>query len=290
MYATKPTMDKFWRWDMLSPDPLIDAVEEFPAIDLACLGATSVGRRRDRKYILNESGARSLMAELPSTTMALCVDGSREFGYESMYFDTGDLMCFNLAAKGRRRRFKVRTRHYLTTDEQWLEVKTRGPRGLTLKDRTRFDGSLDPQWVEMVLATHGISPVPAENLVPTSDVSYTRSTLVLPDFSRVTIDRDLRWRSYETTREVPGLVIVETKTSGGANDADHLLWNHGVRPCHMSKYATGMALLFPSLTTNRWKRTLARLNAIQENHETEENLDADGRNGAVDPRRVYACG
>jgi len=266
-----------------------DALAQFPVVDLESLTETAQGRRRDRKYILTESGARSFLAGLPPTAMALCIDGSREFRYESMYFDTGDLMCFDSAAKGRRRRFKVRTRRYLATDEEWLEVKTRGPHGLTVKDRTRFDGSIDPEWVEMVLILRGIGHMPAEELVPTADVSYARSTLVLPDSSRVTIDRDLRWHSYEAVRRIPGLVIVETKTPGHANDADHWLWSHGVRPCHMSKYATGMALLFPTLRKNRWHRTLTRLNAIQENHETTENCYVDGQFGDADPRRLYAC-
>ena len=265
------------------------AVDTFPVIDLASLTKANEGQRRDRKYILTESGVSDLLSRLAPTTMALCTDDVREFRYESMYFDTGDLMCFDLAAKGRRNRFKVRTRHYLDTDQQWLEVKTHGPRGLTVKDRTPCDGSLDPEWVDMVLAMRGIGHVPAETLVPTADVSYIRSTLVLPDFSRVTIDRNLRWHSYEAARGIPELFIVETKTSGRANDADRLLWSRGVRPCRISKYATGMTLLFPSLKKNRWHETLTRLNAIQENHETTENLDASHQLGDVDPRRLYAC-
>jgi len=264
-----------------------DELATFPVIDLSSLTGIAQEQRRDRKYILTESEVSSFLAGLPRTSMALRIDGECEFGYESMYFDTGDLMCFGLAAKSRRRRFKVRTRHYLVTDEQWLEVKTRGPRGMTVKDRTQFDGFLDLEWVAMALALRGIENVPVENFVPTADVKYTRATLVLPDFSRVTIDWDLRWHSYETTRDVPGLVIAETKTSGGAGDADRWLWNNGIRPCHISKYATGMALLFPNLPTNRWHQTLTHMNAIQENHEIENSRDS-GRFGA--PRRVYACG
>ena len=266
------------------------ALESFPVIDLASVAEVAQAQRRDRKYILSMDNVGRFVAGFPQATMALCIDGSREFGYESMYFDTDDLMCFSLAAKSRRRRFKVRTRHYLATDEQWLEVKTRGPRSLTIKDRTRFDGCLDPEWVEMVLAIRGIGNVHAEKLVPTADVSYTRSTLVLPDFSRVTIDWNLRWHSYEATRAISDLVIVETKTTSSAGDADRWLWNHSVRPCRLSKYATGMALLFPTLPTNRWHQTLARMNAIQENHETQTSFDPVGRLGDIDPRRVYACG
>ena len=39
----------------------------------------------------------------------------RDFAYESVYFDTPDLLSFRMAAQPRRRRFKLRTRTYLDT-------------------------------------------------------------------------------------------------------------------------------------------------------------------------------
>jgi len=269
-----------------------DTITKLEGIDLATLDETvGLGTRRDRKYLLTESGANRFVAGLDPATRALDIDGSREFWYDSMYFDTGDLMCFLLAEKGRRRRFKVRTRHYAATDERWLEVKTRGPRGLTIKDRTRFNDYLDCEWVRTILAVRGIDHVPVEQFVPTAQVTYDRTTLALPDHSKVTIDRRLTWRSYETTRQIPGLVIVETKTRGTANLADRWLWSHGVRPCHLSKYATGMAVLFPYLKANRWHPTLTRLSQIQEkNHENSEMVDPyGGLFGDADPRRMHAC-
>ena len=267
-----------------------ELIETLPPIDLDTLRDLNCGRRRDRKYILTDEAADDFAASLPLTTMVLTIDDMREFGYESMYFDTGDLMCFHMAARGRRRRFKIRTRHYLATDQTWLEVKTKGPRGLTVKDRTQFDGCLDLTWVQTILAIRGIVQVPVDQLVPTAEVSYTRSTLLLPDLTRITIDKDLHWHSYETTRSLPGQVIVETKTPGHANLADRWLWGHGIRPTRISKYATGMAMLFPELASNRWHRTLARLHEIQEkDNETTQSFDIDDSLfGAADSHRLYA--
>jgi hypothetical protein len=43
--------------------------------------------------------------------------------------------------------------------------------------------------------------------------------------------------------------------------ADRFLWSHGHRPVRLSKFATGMALLDPALSHNRWHRTLTSVRA-----------------------------
>ena len=44
-----------------------------------------------------------------------------------------------MAARPRRRRFKLRTRSYLDTGSSYLEIKTRGARGTTVKERDEYD-------------------------------------------------------------------------------------------------------------------------------------------------------
>jgi hypothetical protein len=53
-----------------------------------------------------------------------------------------------------------------------------------------------------------------------------------------------------------GKVIMETKSGSAAGPLDRHLWAHGVRPCRISKFATGLAALNPQLPANRWHRTL----------------------------------
>ena len=58
--------------------------------------------------------------------------------------------------------------------------------------------------------------------------------------------------------KVDHLNVVETKNPSTASPTDRLLWHQGHRPARISKYATGMALLYANLPTNRWNRTIKR--------------------------------
>ena len=92
--------------------------------------------RVDRKYLLTTAEAEVVLAAVAALhPLVLDIDGTREFAYESVYFDTPDLLSYRLAAHDRRRRFKLRTRGYLDTDGAFLELKTRGSRSATVKDR-----------------------------------------------------------------------------------------------------------------------------------------------------------
>ncbi|WP_292705309.1 VTC domain-containing protein, partial [Microbacterium sp. SCN 71-17] len=97
--------------------------------------------RVDRKYLVPLASAAELLEELgrrPHAPRVLEMDARREMAYRSVYFDTPDLLSFRLAAHGRRRRFKLRTRSYLDTGSTFLEMKTRGARGSTQKDRDAY--------------------------------------------------------------------------------------------------------------------------------------------------------
>ena len=61
----------------------------------------------EARYQLPQQRALSVR---PEPTLASTVSS---FDYESVYFDTPDLTCYLLAARRRRRRFKIRTRTYV---------------------------------------------------------------------------------------------------------------------------------------------------------------------------------
>ena len=105
------------------------------SISLDRLTAAAVLQTRvDRKYILRADEAETVLAGLDAGTRTLEIDGQRAANYESVYFDTPELLSCRMAATGRRRRFKLRTRSYVDTAESYLEMKTRGARGTTVKD------------------------------------------------------------------------------------------------------------------------------------------------------------
>jgi len=222
--------------------------------------------RIDRKYLLTTPAAEQLVAGLAGSAQVLDIGGRRDLGYASLYFDTPDLTSYHLAARGRRRRFKVRRRTYLDTGQSFLEVKTRGGRGSTVKERTPDDDGHTPdldgprrRFVDDVLCRAGIGEV-AWRLLPVLGTAYQRTTLHLPaSDSRVTVDTDLSWSVPGGPQlAVPGLVVVETKSSATPSAADRWLWRVGSRPARVSKYGTGLAALHEHLPANRWHPVLRR--------------------------------
>lgn len=248
--------------------------------------------RFDRKYLLVRQQAETLLTEFDPGTRVLTIDGRRCFSYESVYFDTPDLLSYRQAVHARRHRFKVRTRSYLDSDLSFLEVKVRGDRQVTVKDRIDYD--LDTRYrltesgrryAESTLDRHRMDGSVAARLSPSLATRYTRITLLPEPGVRVTVDTDLEWaalrarggvqlpphtgpdrhpwqpdRLSDETRTTslaePDLVIVETKSGSRPSGVDRLLWRSGHRPLSLSKYGTGLAALRGELPSNKWARIL----------------------------------
>jgi len=262
-------------------------VAHLKAIDLDELNAlASLQTRVDRKYVVSVAALGQVLADLDGDSRALEIDGVRGSQYESVYFDTDSLESYQAAAHRRRRRFKVRTRAYLDSADCYLEVKTRGGRSLTVKERIAHPSERRSRltregvdYVDSALADAGIDAVGADNattgeqgaraLHPTMVTRYKRTTLFVParvdlpgTASRATIDVDLSWTTTDrrgvegTTLATPGLAIIETKSGSTSSRVDRVLWSHGIRPVNISKYGVGMAAIHPGLPSNKWHRVL----------------------------------
>jgi hypothetical protein len=234
-----------------------------PGVELAELDAVAaLLTRRDRKYLVPVAQAAAVLATLDGMHV-LDIDGRRGFRYQSVYFDTPDLVSYLAAARRRPARFKVRTRTYLDSGQGLLEVKTRDRRGLTVKRRIPHDAAATWLGADGLRFVAGIGEVGGEGtaraLRPTLTTSYTRSTILLPDGARLTVDTDLRaWDATGAGIWLPGLAILETKGRGAPSAADRALWAAGHRPLRISKYCTSLAVLDPRLPSNRWTRAMSR--------------------------------
>jgi len=242
-------------------------VDELEPISLAELTErASLLTRVDRKYLVPLADVDAVLDDLGDGARVLEIDGVRASEYQSVYFDNDGLDSYLAAARRRSRRFKVRTRSYLDSAQCYLEVKTRGGRSLTVKERVEHpfaeNDSLasDGGYVDFALTEAGIETVEAVELHPTLETRYHRTTLyIAEDDSRATIDTALSWsvpggRSIAT----PGLVVVETKSGATPSPVDRVLWAHGHRPANISKYGTGMAAMRPDLPSNKWRRVLTQ--------------------------------
>lgn len=245
----------------------MNRLDELDSIDLDELTDRAPRLTRvDRKYLVPITGLDRVLAGLGGATRVLEIDGVRASSYESVYFDTDGLESYLAAARRRRRRFKIRTRRYVDSELCFLEVKTRGGRSLTVKDRVEHpvdeSSSLesDDGYVDFALTEAGIEGVGVTELRPTLVTQYHRTTLYVPDDdSRATIDTALGWTVPRgESIETPGLVVVETKSGSTPSPVDRLLWANGHRPTNISKYGTGMAAIHPELPSNKWRRVLDR--------------------------------
>lgn len=246
-------------------------LDRLAAVDLDALNAEAeLQTRVDRKYILPLGDLAAVLDELPADARVLEVGGERALRYESRYFDTPALDSYLSAAHGRRRRFKVRARTYVDSDASFLEVKTRGGRSTTVKERIPVNcgATLEGPALDYAVETLAAAGIPraeriARRLRPVLTTRYRRVTLLLPaqrgsDASRGTIDVALEWEGTDAALTLPATVIVETKSGHRAGALDRALWRYGHRPATISKYGTGLAALRPDLPDNKWRRVLSR--------------------------------
>ena len=237
------------------------ALHRLPTVDLARLEVIApLQTRRDRKYLVPLADAIRLVELLPDDTRVLAIGAARSFRYASVYLDTPELTSYLAAARGRPDRWKVRVRSYLDTGASVVEVKRRDRRGRTVKVRRAQPAALGPNLDDggraFVAGCAGIGEQ-AAGLRPVLRTGYRRSTMLLPEGDRLTIDVGLCTSTIEGPRvALGGVAIIETKSQGAPCAADHALWRLGHRPVRVSKYCTSLAVLRPDLPSNRWTRAL----------------------------------
>ncbi|WP_026554936.1 polyphosphate polymerase domain-containing protein [Arthrobacter sp. 35W] len=242
-------------------------LSQLPPLSLEALNAAAALQTRvDRKYLVPLEKLSGILDSFAGEVHILQEAGLRLFAYDSVYFDTPALDSYFLAAFGRRRRYKIRTRSYLDSGVAFLEVKTEGSRSATVKERIPYDPSdrstITPEGAEYIAQTLQATALlpPPGPLAPVLETSYGRTTLYLPGSnSRATVDFNVTWTTPRGERLVLGdAVVLETKSGSTTGQLDKHLWRHGVRPSRISKFATGMAALTPGLPANRWHQTLMR--------------------------------
>jgi len=244
-------------------------------VALSDIDDVSAASRYDRKYLVSASSAQTLIADLSGEFGALDIDGRRSFDYLSVYFDTEDFATFRMHRQGRRRRFKIRTRHYGDPSSGMIEVKCKSARGQTVKYRRPHTGSspheLDADGHKFVAATlrhhYGLdldlSLLTA--LSWTVETSFQRVTLAdLAAGERVTIDTDLSVAGPEGSVAFDERwAIVEIKSPERRSRSDRALRNAGARERRLSKYCLGIAALHPNLQANPWQRSVRTLTGAE---------------------------
>ncbi|HEX2145348.1 MAG TPA: polyphosphate polymerase domain-containing protein [Glycomyces sp.] len=236
----------------------------FAPIDLeTVVDSANLQTRVDSKYLLSPEAYERFRDRLARTGDWRCLEigGRRRFAYESIYFDTPELLTYRQHRQGRRLRFKVRSRTYVDSGECAFEVKLKGARADTVKERMEYRavdaGRLAPDAADFLAETlrqaYGMD-VPL-GMAPRLRTDYRRHTLVdLRAATRITCDEDLAVAGATGAAAARRICLVEVKSAQAGGPVERLLWQSGARPVSVSKYCLAAAALYPWLGANPWAR------------------------------------
>lgn len=239
-----------------------DLLANFRTISLDALNErASLMRRMDNKYVLSTEALRHFLQAHVNRYDILRIHGVEQFQYQNAYLDSAGFDTFHDHNQGRRRRFKIRFRHYVEAEIIFFEIKLKGFRNQTIKYRLATDATAwqAPQLPENLygfLNTHlqehyGYAlPYPLQRSLR---VDYCRTTLVDRNHAgRITIDSCIHYHAPSGQLALPApYYVMEVKSPLGRSDADRWLRQQRHRPVQRcSKYCMGINLLvFPERNT-----------------------------------------
>ncbi len=253
-------------------------LEEFPSISLEHLTAQAeLLHRYDTKYLVHVNQLPDLYTTLASHMSVLEHEGLRCAPYSTTYFDTPDVRTYHDHLKGRRKRFKVRTRHYRDPNNGFLEIKMKKPRGQTLKVRwpyelSRIDAVLGD--AEMSLINEALRDSFYEEISDpfhrTLHTTFNRTTLFdISSLERITIDTQLTAslcgvvpNSHDPQSSVDlgqHCAIIEIKSPTKIGDTHRIFTHLGILQTSISKYCAGLSALRPDLINVPWREALRAL-------------------------------
>lgn len=251
---------------------LSSILEGFQPISLNEMEAVALLNRVDHKYVFSFAALQHTLLAVTNDYRVLMVNGNPLNHYRTLYFDTPGFRLFNMHVNGLAERYKVRSREYLDTHLNYLEVKHKTRKDRTIKKRLLTQAPLHHvsseagKWLDQVI------PWGNDCLEPKTWNTFTRTTLVnLERCERVTIDIDIAFYNTDHISLLEGIVIAEVKQTGH----DHLSpFRRLMREQHItaqgfSKYCVGTSLIFDSVKKNSMKKTLLQIKRISEGAKNE---------------------
>lgn len=244
----------------------MDELNRFTTISLDQLNAQAeLLRRFDTKYLVSLDQLPELLTSLPKTSLVLENNGKTTTPYTTHYYDTANLHTYYDHLKKRRKRFKIRTRHYGNPEHGYLEIKIKKPRGQTEKIRWEVDVSLIGDTLETEqrdllnkALTSAHYPPLIHRYFRTLQTNFLRTTVFeLTSLERITIDTQLHASTQQHSLLLgPHHAIVEIKSPTQAGHSHRLFTQLGIRPISVSKYCLAMTALKPALGGVPWREPL----------------------------------
>lgn len=217
--------------------------------------------RQELKFLV----PRSLMPQIVdylSGTYDLCLsaDNQMTHAYMSKYFDTEDLMFFNMHRQGKYNRMKVRVREYRNGESRrFLECKRKIKGYYTIKDRAQLhieDVHFNDDRIQSRLKEYELHP---DHLEEKARITYNRLIFAAKDrHSRVTVDFGIEAEDTHGNKAslLPQHCILEVKSEDTPKEMISYLKSLGLRPEAFSKYCVSLCMLRDDVRKNKWKQVL----------------------------------
>ncbi len=250
-------------------DIIAQQLEAFAPITLEEMDRVKLMNRTDTKFMIHLEQLPHLLSKAQPLYRVLEIETIRLLAYSSVYFDTDEIAMYTMHHNQKLNRYKVRLRQYLQSGYSFLEIKVKNNKGRTSKKRTEITQAefatyeLKNERSEFIESK---TPFSLNQLIPTLKNSFHRITLVDNNKSeRITIDLGLKFHGIKnlSIEEVSDLVIIEIKQEGGLKSQfTELLNEMRIKSGSMSKYCLGMAMIYPDIKQNAFKKKLRKINKL----------------------------
>ena len=249
---------------------LSEILQDFSPITLDEMSGIKLMNRIDTKFVTTRDRLLLLLDKARDEYRAQDLRGNRLSRYETTYFDTHDFAMYRIHQAGHAGRQKIRFRTYVSSNLQFMEVKTKNNHGRTKKKRIPVsDMNLADEQKRLFLAAH--LRYDADSLQPAIRNQFDRITLVNhAKTERLTIDTNLAFHNLVSgeERQMNPLVVIELKRDGLCySPVLEMLRQLRIQPHGFSKYCMGSALTNAQLPVNRFKEKLIEINKILKKYE-----------------------
>ena len=221
--------------------------------------------RTDTKFVTTLTMLRQLLQMAQTDYYVQEIDGQRNMLYDTTYFDTDHYDMYNVHQHGHSNRQKIRFRTYVSSNLQFMEVKTKNNHGRTKKKRIEVsDMDLHDDVKREFLGRTLRYDI--DCLMPHMHNYFHRITLVNKGKTeRLTIDTQLQFNNIVSGqhKDMGELVIIELKRDGMVySPVLQMLRDLHIHPHGFSKYCMGAAMTNDSLPVNRFKEKLRDVDRI----------------------------
>lgn len=236
----------------------------FPAVTLDEIQAYTLQDRVDTKYLVRLMDLPALLHELSDACSILKVEGKKISGYRTLYLDTPAFRFYHDHHNGKRPRYKIRMREYLSSGQVFLEIKKKENAFRTIKNRVEIAQIREYLTPDMRGFLSVYYPGDVQSLQPALWNTFDRITLLNnTTFERLTIDTGLSFFNMTDTLQLSHLAVVELKQSDFSRESVivQALKLSGYQPVSFSKYCTGIATLRTDVKRNRFKKNFLEFKA-----------------------------